>query len=139
MVSLSFISIELFYEVQKCLTLIIKHMYFLSAFFHPLLLSPYLFLHWLLVISLFLKSPTDVVRNWEGFLWKIAVKLKAYEFMTSPLATHHWEQDFSIPLIEIMLTVDRGRFKSTSGVWSTLCIKPQIKSKVNEINPDLKF
>ena len=59
--------------------------------------------------------------------------------MTSPLATHHWEQDFSIPLIEIMLTVDRGRFKSTSGVWSTLCIKPQIKSKVNEINPDLKF
>ena len=27
--------------------------------------------------------------------------------MTSPLATHHWEQDFSIPLIEIMLTVDK--------------------------------
>ena len=139
MVSLSFISIELFYEVQKCLTLIIKHMYFLSAFFtlYCFLLTysciDYLSFHF------FSMSPTDVVRNWEGFLWKIAVKLKAYEFMTSPLATHHWEQDFSIPLIEIMLTVDRGRFTSTSGVWSTLCIKPQIKSKVNEINPDLKF
>ena len=101
---------------------------FLSAFFtlYCFLLTysciDYLSFHF------FSMSPTDVVRNWEGFFWKIAVKLKAYyEFMTSPKATHHWEQDFSISLIEIML------------IWSTLCIKPQIKSKVNEINPDLKF
>ena len=126
MVSLSFISIELFYEVQKCLTLIIKHMYFLSAFFHPYcFLLTYSCIDYL-SFHFFSMSPTDVVRNWEGFLWKIA--------------THHWEQDFSIPLIEIMLTVDRGRFKSTSCVWSTLCIDQATNQKQSERNqPRFEF